>query len=271
MTAARRAAWSGMPCALARFSRCLQTLAGKRTERGTVGPVSVPFFGLPRPAWMEIPSFAIRSAYGLRRTFALSKSTSGISWSETRVGSRGFLPVAFFIAFPLMGCSASRADDAERVLGLLDEDNEQNTSLLGLTDQDCALRGKCVLQHRSERVREDGSGLYERDSVLLQVRRGLLRVPREPHENKCNTLLCSRKRTSGAAIWSARGQRLSSRHRVRVSSNGRKQWEFLDPSPGTLVRLANLRPSGRCPSPKGVGPTSQVPVGPTVFGCGGRI
>ncbi|TMB11512.1 MAG: hypothetical protein E6J65_26820 [Deltaproteobacteria bacterium] len=43
MTAARNAAWSGMPSALARVSRCLQTLAGKRTERGTVGPVSCPF------------------------------------------------------------------------------------------------------------------------------------------------------------------------------------------------------------------------------------
>src|SRR6266849_2678330 len=138
MTAARRAAWSGMPCALARFSRCLQTLDGKRTERGTVGPVSVPFFGLPRPAWMKIPSFAIRSAYGLRRTLALSKSTSGISPSDTRVGSRGFLPVAFFTAFPLMGCSASRAYDAERVFGFLDEAAQQDTSLLGLTDQYCA-------------------------------------------------------------------------------------------------------------------------------------
>ena len=143
MTAARRAAWSGTPFAFARLSKCLQTLAGKRTDRGTVGPVSVPFLGLPRPAWMEIPSFAIRSAYGLRRTLALSKSTSGISRSDARVGSRAFLPVAFFMAFPLMGCSASRADDADQVLGLLDEDNEQNTSLLGLTDQDRALRVQC--------------------------------------------------------------------------------------------------------------------------------
>src|SRR5439155_4161930 len=53
MTAARSAACSGMPSALARLSRCFQTLAGKRTERGMVGPVSVPFLGLPRPEWME--------------------------------------------------------------------------------------------------------------------------------------------------------------------------------------------------------------------------
>src|SRR5205823_11466330 len=62
MTAARSAACSGMPSALARLSRCFQTLAGKRTERGMVGPVSVPFLGLPRPEWMEIPARAIRSA-----------------------------------------------------------------------------------------------------------------------------------------------------------------------------------------------------------------
>ena len=37
------------------FEDCLQTLAGKPTERGTVGPVSVPFLGLPRPTWMETP------------------------------------------------------------------------------------------------------------------------------------------------------------------------------------------------------------------------
>ena len=88
MTAARNAAWSGMPSALARVSRCLQTLAGRRTERGTVGPVSVPFLGLPRPTWMEIPSAAIRRAYGLRRTLAWSKFTSGISRNDARDGHR---------------------------------------------------------------------------------------------------------------------------------------------------------------------------------------
>src|SRR5437588_11809953 len=67
-TAARRAAWSGMPSAFARLSRCFHTLAGKRTERGTVGPVSVASRGLPRPAWMELPSAGILSGYGVRRT-----------------------------------------------------------------------------------------------------------------------------------------------------------------------------------------------------------
>src|SRR5258708_36390867 len=56
MTAARRAAWSGIPSALARFSRCLQTLAGKRTERGTVGPVSVP----PGPAPTNVDGDPLR-------------------------------------------------------------------------------------------------------------------------------------------------------------------------------------------------------------------
>jgi hypothetical protein len=34
-----------------------------------------------------------------------------------------------------------------------------------------------------------------------------------------------------AAIWSALGQHMSSRHRIRASSDGRKQWKLLDPSP----------------------------------------
>ena len=39
-TAARSAAWSVRPSALARFSRSSHTSAGKRTDRGMVGPVS---------------------------------------------------------------------------------------------------------------------------------------------------------------------------------------------------------------------------------------
>src|SRR2546430_17241344 len=35
----------------------------------------------------------------------------GLSCSDARDGPPGFLPVAFFIAFPLMGRTASRADD----------------------------------------------------------------------------------------------------------------------------------------------------------------
>jgi hypothetical protein len=91
----------------------------------------------------------------------LSKFTSGISRNDARDGSRVFLPIAFFIAFPLMGCSASGADDANRVFGLLDEDDEQNTSLLGLTDQDRALRVQCIIQHSGERVCEDRNSLDE--------------------------------------------------------------------------------------------------------------
>src|SRR5438105_15851324 len=134
----------------------------------------------------------MRSAYGLRRSLVLSKFISGISRSDARDGSRAFLPTAFFIAFPLMGRSASRADDVNRVLGLLDEDNEQNTPLLGLTDQNRALRVQCVLHHRRERVSEHRSGLNERDSVLLQVRRGLLVGPRETLISATHFCICAR-------------------------------------------------------------------------------
>src|SRR6266576_5404805 len=106
-----------MPSALARLSRCLQTLVGNRTERGTVGPVSVPFLGLPGPSWMEIPSAVPRAAYGLRRALDLRKFTSCISHSDARDGSRGFLPVALLIAASLR--SASRANHPNHVLGLL--------------------------------------------------------------------------------------------------------------------------------------------------------
>src|SRR5439155_14221989 len=110
---------------------------------------------------MEIPSAASRRAYGLGRTLALSKFTSGISRSDARDGPRSFLPVAFFIPFPLMGRSTSRADDAERVRGFLQEDNQQNTSLLRLTDQDRALRVQCILQQRGKWGGEQRRGLYK--------------------------------------------------------------------------------------------------------------
>ena len=44
---------------------------------------------------------------------------------------------------------------------MLDEDNEQNTSLLGLTDQNRARRVQCIIQHRRERVCEHRNDLYE--------------------------------------------------------------------------------------------------------------
>src|SRR5713101_1111811 len=115
-----------MPSALARLSRCFQTLAGNRTERGMVGPVSVPFLGLPRPALMAIPSRAIRRVYGLRRTLALSKFTSGIWRSEARDDSRGFLPVTF-CSKRFLSCDVARLALMMRIaLGLLDEDREAN-------------------------------------------------------------------------------------------------------------------------------------------------
>ena len=137
MTAAHRAAWSGMPSALARFSRCFQTPAGKRTERGTVGPISVPFLRLPRPTWMEIPSAQAR---GLR----------------------------------------------------------------------------------------------------------------------------------GVAIWSARGQQRSNRHRVRAPPNRRNQRKLLDAEPERLLRLVNLRPSGHCPSPKARRPHKPSACGAYCFWLRGQ-
>src|SRR5690348_3398417 len=131
---------------------------------------------------MEIPSDAMRTAYGLWRTFPLSKFTSGISRSDARDGSRGFLPVAFFIAFPLVRCRAPRADDSNRVLSHLAENRDENAPLLRLAHQKPPLRVDGVLQHCRERVSEHRSGLREGDTVLPPVRRGLLRVPREPHE-----------------------------------------------------------------------------------------
>jgi hypothetical protein len=62
------------------------------------------------------------------------------------------LPIAFFIAPPLVRRSASCADDADGVLGYLDEDDEQNASLVRLANKNRSLRIKCVLQHRGERV-----------------------------------------------------------------------------------------------------------------------
>ena len=76
--ALRSAEWSVIPLASAFDSSCFQSCAGKRTDRGTVGPVSVPFLGRPRPTW-TMPSSVTRVAYGFLRTRARSKSTSGIS------------------------------------------------------------------------------------------------------------------------------------------------------------------------------------------------
>jgi len=174
---------------------------------------------------------------------ALSKFTSGISRSDTRDGPRSFLPVTFFIAFPLMGRSTSRADDADRVLGFLQEDNQQDTSLLRLTDQDRALRVQCILQQRGKWVSEqrkrplqiETPSFLTFDAVFFGSHVNCTR-------NKCNTFLYLRKRTLGAAIWSARDQKSAQ----RPSSNA--EIGRADPSiPGGCVGpapfgLRNSRP-----------------------------
>ena len=112
ITAARKAACRVMPCALARFSTCRQTGAGKRIERGTVGPVSVPFRGRPGAMWKR-PSAAMRAAYGLRRSLTFVKSNSGISRSDAADGSA--ILRAFFIASPLVPGGQTSADEAHSV------------------------------------------------------------------------------------------------------------------------------------------------------------
>jgi hypothetical protein len=58
------------------------------------------FWGLFRSTGMQIPSAAMRAANGLRRTFALRKSTSGISRRAERDGSLAFSWVAFVTPHP---------------------------------------------------------------------------------------------------------------------------------------------------------------------------
>ena len=61
MMAARSAECRVMPWALARVSSRSQTGAGNLMDRGSVGPVSVPFLGLPGRTW-TMPSAATRAA-----------------------------------------------------------------------------------------------------------------------------------------------------------------------------------------------------------------
>src|SRR5512142_1084655 len=121
-----------MPSALARFSSCFQTGAGNRIDFGMVGPVSSPFRGRPRPTW-TIPSAAIRSAYGLGRTLADAKSTSGISRRDARLGSRCLR--AFFIVPSLMRRRAACADDPDLVLIDVRVDRQKNSLPLGHADE----------------------------------------------------------------------------------------------------------------------------------------
>src|SRR6266540_552658 len=117
-----------MPFAFASFSRRFQTGAGNRIDRGIVGPVSSPFRGRPRPKWMP-PSAAMRAAYGLRRTVAERKSTSGISRSEVLDGSLCLR--AFLIVFPLVRSGSPRTDDLDRVLVDLCVHGDQDAHLHG--------------------------------------------------------------------------------------------------------------------------------------------
>src|SRR5439155_16466733 len=151
----------------------------------------------PAPTHVNRNSF-FRDSERVRIAAHLGLVEVNLGYLAQRCAGRlaGLLTSRLLHSFPLMRRSASRADDVDRVLGLLDEDNEQNTSLLGLTDQNRALRVQCVLHHRRERVSEHRSGLNERDSVLLQIRRGLLWSHVNRTGNKCNTLSCAREGTA---------------------------------------------------------------------------
>src|SRR2546426_885015 len=151
--------------------------SNRARDRGT-GLRPLPW---PAPTHVNRNSF-FRDSERVRIAAHLGLVEVNLGYLAQRCAGRlaGLLTSRLLHSFPLMRRSASRADDVDRVLGLLDEDNEQNTTLFGLTNQNRALRIQCVLHHRRERVSEHRSGLNERDSVLLQVRRGLLWVPREP-------------------------------------------------------------------------------------------
>src|SRR5439155_14608308 len=59
-----------------------------------------------------------------------------------------------------------------------------------------------------------------------------------------------------AAIWSALGQHMSSRHRVHASSDGRKQWKLLELSPSLWYGLQTCDPRVAARARKHAGPTS---------------
>jgi hypothetical protein len=70
---------------LSRAASSFQNGAGKQIESGSVGPVSVPLFGLPGLTWM--PSEAARAAYGPRA--GLTHLGSGSYCWERRIGPTG--------------------------------------------------------------------------------------------------------------------------------------------------------------------------------------
>jgi hypothetical protein len=102
----------------------LQLLPDRRrkSDRAQVDPISVPFLGRPLRTW-TIPSAATRAAYGLRRTLAVPKSTSGMSRKEALDGSLCLR--AFFISSPLVRGGSARADDSDRRVVELGVDHQQ--------------------------------------------------------------------------------------------------------------------------------------------------
>src|SRR3989454_370697 len=123
--------------------------SNRARDRGT-GLRPLPW---PAPTHVNRNSF-FRDSERVRIAAHLGLVEVNLGYLAQRCAGRlaGLLTSRLLHSFPLMRRSASRADDVDRVLGLLDEDNEQNTTLFGLTNQNRALRIQCVLHHRRERV-----------------------------------------------------------------------------------------------------------------------
>src|SRR5205807_10065599 len=100
-----------------------------------------------------------------------------------RACSKGNSP-RFFIAPSLPPARRPSADDSVDASGLPDsEDHDQDSTVSG-SDQPTSLlahRMNEVRRHKSKGVVESSNCLLEADSMLDQVRCGLLRVPIEPH------------------------------------------------------------------------------------------
>src|SRR5947208_4470175 len=151
----------------------------------------------PAPTHVNRNSF-FRDSERVRIAAHLGLVEVNLGYLAQRCAGRlaGLLTSRLLHSFPLMRRSASRADDVDRVLGLLDEDNEQNTTLFGLTNQNRALRIQCVLHHPASGSANTEAASTNETPCFFRFD-GLLWVPRELHVgNKCNTLSCARKGTA---------------------------------------------------------------------------
>src|SRR5580692_6514525 len=165
-------------------------LSGNRTDRTVVFRFR-PFPGCPRRsrtasggtsgiskrARSEGPPRSPAPANAFRRTGP--KRSKSIASSSRSV-------VLVVRLFMLRGLS--RADDADGVRVHLGVHDVKQSSLLGVADEDEARGVERVRIVRAQRVVEGALGVVERDAMLAEVCRRLLRVPLEPHRRYCNTI-----------------------------------------------------------------------------------